>query len=102
MYIIESYKQTVKTYKRLQDLEFMVGDEGYEFVIYLSKPNIISPGWTEKQYIKNRKVPLIVIPKEDALNLTQEKYDYYIEQMKLEIKNWKMKDKLKTIEEDFV
>lgn len=101
MYIIESYKHAIKTYKRLHDLEFMVG-KSYEFIIYLTRPNIISPGWTEKEYIKNRTVPLIVIPKEDALNLTQEKYDYYIEQLKLEIKNWKMKDKLKTIEEDFV
>lgn len=88
MYIIESYKQAVKTYKRLHDLEYMIGDS-YEFIIYLTKPNIISPGWCEKRSIKNTKVPLVIVPKEDAFNLTQEKYDYYVEQMKLELKTGK-------------
>lgn len=99
MYTIESYEYALKTYKRLHDLEYMIGH--IEFIIYLRRPSVITPGWCETEKIKNQEVPLIVVPREDALNLTKEKYDYYIEQMKLEIKNWNLKDKLKTIEEDF-
>lgn len=100
MYIIDSYKQAIKTYKRLHDLEYLIGKD-YVYIIYLTEPNIITPGWCEKDKIKDTTVPIVIVPRKDALNLTQEKYDYYIEQMKLEIKNWNMKDKLKTIEKDF-
>ena len=65
--------------------------------------NQISAGWCETEFVDKEDAPhtRIVVPKQIALNLTKENYDFYVNELRQKEKVFKMKRKLKNLEKDF-
>lgn len=76
----------------------------HEYVLWIDEiMNQISAGWCETAFVDNEDAPhaRIVVPKQIALNLTKEDYDFYVNELMQKEKAFKMKRKLKNIEKDF-
>ena len=76
----------------------------HEYILWIDKiMNQISAGWCETEYVYNDDAPhaRIVVPRQIALNLTKEDYDFYVNELRKKEKIFKMNHKLKNIEKDF-
>lgn len=76
----------------------------HEYVLWIDEiMNQISAGWCEAEFSNCENAPhaRIVVPKQIALNLTKEDYDFYVNELIQKEKVFKMKRKLKKIEGDF-
>lgn len=76
----------------------------HEYVLWIDEiMNQISAGWCETEFVDKEDDPhaKIVVPKQIALNLTKEDYDFYVNELKQKEKVFKMKRKLKNLEKDF-
>lgn len=64
--------------------------------------NTVNPGWCEAEYA-NVESPntRVIIPRNIALNLTEDYYNFYCTKLIKKVKEIKMKSKLERIEEDF-
>lgn len=76
----------------------------HEYVLWIDEiMNQISAGWCETESVDKEDAPhaRIVVPKQIALNLTKEDYDFYVNELMQKEKAFKMNRKLKNIEKDF-
>lgn len=75
----------------------------HEYVLWIDIMNKVSAGWCETEYVDKEDAPhaRIVVPRQIALNLTKEDYDFYVNELMQKEKVFKMKRKLQNIEKDF-
>lgn len=76
----------------------------HEYVLWIDEiMGQVSAGWCETEYVDKDDSPhaRIVVPKQIALNLTKEDYDFYVNELMQKEKEFKMKRKLKNLEKDF-
>lgn len=76
----------------------------HEYVLWIDEiMNQISAGWCKTEFVDKEDAPhaRIVVPKQIALNLTKEDYDFYVNELMQKEKAFKMKRKLKNLEKDF-
>lgn len=100
---VESYEAARKTWRDLS-ISNWIKNTPHEYVLLVDEiMNQISAGCWESEYAftENATYVRIVIPKQIALNLTKEDYDFYVNELMQKEKVFKMKRKLKNIEEDF-
>ena len=100
---VENYEAARKTWRDLSVSSWLKYTP-YEYVLWVDEiMNQISAGWCETQFAFTEDAPhaRIVIPKEIALNLTKEDYDFYVNELRKKEKRFKMNRKLKKLEEDF-
>ena len=100
---VENYEAARKTWRDLS-VSPWIKYTPHEYVLWVDEiMNQISAGWCETEYVNKENVyhARIVIPKQIALNLTKEDYDFYVNELIQKEKQFKMKRKLKNIEKDF-
>ena len=76
----------------------------HEYVLWVDEiMGQVSAGWCETEFVDKEDAPhaRIVVPRQIALNLTKEDYDFYVNELIQKEKVFKMKHKLKNLEQDF-
>lgn len=97
------YELARKTWRDLS-ISNWINNTPHEYVLYIDEiMNQISAGWCGTEFVDKEDAPhaRIVVPKQIALNLTKEDYDFYVNELMLKEKEFKMKRKLKKLEKDF-
>lgn len=100
---VEDYEMARKTWRDL-NVSSWLKYTPHEYVLWIDEiMNKISAGWCETEYAFKEDAPhaRIVVPRQIALNLTKEDYDFYVNELRQKEKVFKMKHKLKNLEEDF-
>ena len=78
---VENYESVRKTWR---DLSKWLKDTPHEYVLWIDEiMNQISAGWCETEFVDRENTTLIriVVPKQIALNLTKEDYDFYVNEL---------------------
>ena len=100
---VENYEAARKTWRDLS-VSPWIKYTPHEYVLWVDEiMNQISAGWCETEFVnkENAYHARIVVPKQIALNLTKEDYDFYVNELMQKEKVFKMKRKLKNLEKDF-
>lgn len=100
---VENYEAARKTWRDLS-VSPWIKYTPHEYVLWVDEiMNQVSAGWCETEFVNKEDAyhARIVIPKQIALNLTKEDYDFYVNELIQKEKQFKMKRKLKNIEKDF-
>lgn len=100
---VENYEAARNTWRDLS-VSSWIKYTPHEYVLWVDEiMNQISAGWCETEFVNKEDAyhARIVIPKQIALNLTKEDYDFYVNELIQKEKQFKMKRKLKNIEKDF-
>ena len=100
---VENYESVRKTWQDLSISKWLK-DTPHEQVLWIDEiMNQISTGWCETEFVDSENTTLIriVVPKQIALNLTKENYDFYVNELMQKEKAFKMKHKLQKLEKDF-
>ena len=100
---VENYEAARKTWRDLS-VSNWIKNTPHEYVLWVDEiMNQISAGWCESEFAFTEDAPhaRIVVPKEIALNLTKEDYDFYVNELRKKEKRFKMRRKLNNIEKDF-
>lgn len=102
----ETWNYTIakESWKHILDSWAIFNQIGNVLILYY-KDKVVSAGWTEKEnvkWIEKNVCPLIVVDKNVALNLTEQKYNELVIQLKLKIKEFNLNKKLEKIDKDFV
>lgn len=97
------YRTAKENWKYYFDTWVKFNEFGNVFLLYY-QDKVITAGWTEKSrvdYISKNVCPLIVVDKNVALNLTEQKFNELVAQLRLKIKEFNLNKKLEKIEKDF-
>lgn len=97
------YELARKTWRDLSISKWLT-DTPHEYVLWIDEiMNQISAGWCETEFVDKEDAPnaRIVVPKQIALNLTKEDYDFYVNELRKKEKVFKMNRKLQKLEKDF-
>lgn len=97
------YSTAKVNWKYIFDTWVKFNDNGNVFLLYY-QDKVITAGCTEKSrvdYISKNVCPLIVVDKNVALNLTEQKFNELVAQLRLKIKEFDLNKKLEKIEKDF-
>lgn len=100
---VENFEIARKTWRDL-NVSSWLKYTPHEYVLWVDEiMNQISAGWCETQFAftEDATHARIVVPRQIALNITKEDYDFYVNELMQKEKQFKMKHKLKNIEEDF-
>ena len=100
---VENYEAARKTWRDLS-VSPWIKYTPHEYVLWVDEiMNQISAGWCETEFVNKEDAyhARIVVPKQIALNLTKEDYDFYVNELMQKEKVFKMKRKLKNLEKDF-
>lgn len=100
---VENYEAARKTWRDLS-ISSWLKYTPHEYVLWIDEiMNQVSADWCETEYAftENAHHARIVVPRQIALNLTKEDYDFYVNELMQKEKVFKMKRKLKKLEKDF-
>lgn len=100
---VENFEIARKTWRDL-NVSSWLKYTPHEYVLWVDEiMNQISAGWCETQFAftEDATHARIVVPRQIALNITKEDYDFYVNELMQKEKQFKMKHKLKNLEEDF-
>lgn len=100
---VENYEAARKTWRDLS-VSNWIKNTPHEYVLWVDEiMNQISAGWCESEFVDKANMyhARIVIPKQIALNITKEEYDFYVNELREKEKVFKMRRKLKNLEKDF-
>lgn len=97
------YESARKTWRDLSTCNGLK-DTPHEYVLWFDEiMNQVSAGWCETEFAdkEDSSHARIVVPKQIALNLTKENYNFYVNELMQKEKVFKIKRKLKKLEKDF-
>lgn len=79
---VENYEAARKTWRDLS-VSSLLKYTPHEYVLWIDIFNQISAGWCETEFVDKEDAPhaRIVVPKQIALNLTKEDYDFYVNEL---------------------
>jgi hypothetical protein len=97
------YITAKENWKYFFDTWAMFNQVGNVLILYY-QDKVVNAGWTDKNkvdWITKNVCPLIVVDKNVALNLTEQKYNELVTQLELKIKEFNLNKTLENIEKDF-